>query len=109
MINIIMYGNLYYLQSDINQKKIYPFLYVLYFNAPILCCSSKNVCSILKREETTKWDRTTIVSIVLINKLDASLGVTTAFSSSRFDVVPVYDMLLNNMNTKFNSNCLLPV
>lgn len=51
----------------------------------------------------------TEVFIILNNKLDASLDVTTAFSSSRFHVVPVYDMLLNNMNTKFNSNCLLPV
>ena len=94
-------------------KKNYPFLYVLYFNVPILCCSSKNVCSILKREETTKWRwnnhhlKRKFLLIILNKKLDASLGVTTVLSSSRFDVV--YDMLLNNMNTQFISNCLLPV
>lgn len=80
-----------------------------------LSCAAlvKMYAGILKREETTKWRwnnhhlKRKFLLIILNKKLDASLGVTTVLSRSRFDVV--YDMLLNNMNTIFISNCLLPV
>ena len=38
MINIIMYGNLYYLQSDINKKKTIHF-YMFYTSMPLSCAA----------------------------------------------------------------------